>query len=206
MYQHDRRRQILDRAGEIFAVKGISATTIREIGDAVGVRSGALYHYFPSKDAIVVEIVRAYLEDLMSDVRAIDESEPIQRVKALAVIALKSSHKHPYATSIWRREGDYIRATILEKGALDELFGQFEKQWSDTLASGVAAGTFRADVDIDVVNHMIRYTIWSSSEWYTPTETKPAEWLAHEVVTVILAGLLTPNPTPQHLSNRQWNP
>ncbi|MGN0125277.1 MAG: TetR/AcrR family transcriptional regulator, partial [Rhodococcus sp. (in: high G+C Gram-positive bacteria)] len=53
MDPQERKRQILDRSAEIFARKGVTATTIREIADAVGVYSGALYHYFPSKEAIV---------------------------------------------------------------------------------------------------------------------------------------------------------
>ncbi|TSD49947.1 TetR/AcrR family transcriptional regulator [Rhodococcus sp. KBS0724] len=190
MEPQERRQQILDRAGEIFAAKGVAATTIREIGDAVGVRSGALYHYFPSKDAIVAEIVRIYLQDLVDNVHAVTAVEPTERIEALAEIALRCSHKYLHATSIWRREGDYIHATILEQGNIGELFGQFEREWSNTLAVGVAQGIFRDDVDLDVVDHMLRYAIWSSSEWHTPTEDKSVDWLAHEVVKVILGGLL----------------
>ena len=62
MDPQERRRQILDRSGEIFATKGISATTVREIADACGVYSGTLYHYFPSKEAIVTEIIRVYVD------------------------------------------------------------------------------------------------------------------------------------------------
>lgn len=189
MDPQERREQILERAGQIFATKGVSATTIREIGDAVGVRSGALYHYFASKDAIVAEIVRAYLADLVTEVASVSAGDPIERIEALAVIALRASQKHPHATSIWRREGDYIRATILDEGSLDELFGQFENAWSDTLASGVASGDFRDDVDIGVVDHMIRYAMWSSTEWYTPTPDRPIDWLAGQVFTVFLSGL-----------------
>ncbi len=54
-----RRREILDAAADLFARKGVAATTIREIADRVGVVSGALYHHFPSKLAIVDELVSA---------------------------------------------------------------------------------------------------------------------------------------------------
>ncbi|WP_231498807.1 TetR/AcrR family transcriptional regulator, partial [Gordonia alkanivorans] len=66
MDPQQRRKLILDRSAAIFARKGVSATTIREIADAVGVHSGALYHYFPSKEAIVTEIMREYILDLSS--------------------------------------------------------------------------------------------------------------------------------------------
>ena len=60
----DRRGVILASAAELFARKGVSATTVREIADAVGILSGSLYHHFESKDAIVAEILAGYLRDI----------------------------------------------------------------------------------------------------------------------------------------------
>ncbi|MGL4743698.1 MAG: TetR/AcrR family transcriptional regulator [Dermatophilaceae bacterium] len=50
------RERIVHEAAELFAVKGYAATSIREIGSAVGVSSAALYHHFPTKQAIVGEL------------------------------------------------------------------------------------------------------------------------------------------------------
>ena len=56
----DTRRDILDAALDLFAEGSFFGTSMRQIARAVGVRESALYHYFPSKDAILAEI----LEDL----------------------------------------------------------------------------------------------------------------------------------------------
>src|SRR5919197_595939 len=56
----DTRRDILDAALDLFAEGSFFGTSMRQIARAVGVRESALYHYFPSKDAILSEI----LEDL----------------------------------------------------------------------------------------------------------------------------------------------
>ncbi len=55
-----RREVILTESARLFSDRGIAATTIREIGEAVGLNSGTLYHYFKSKDAIVSEIWSAF--------------------------------------------------------------------------------------------------------------------------------------------------
>ncbi|HEX3947502.1 MAG TPA: helix-turn-helix domain-containing protein, partial [Acidimicrobiales bacterium] len=60
----DRREAILNAAAQLFASKGVAATTVREIADAVGILSGSLYHHFRSKQSIVEEILTSYLEDL----------------------------------------------------------------------------------------------------------------------------------------------
>ncbi len=49
----DTRRAILDAALELFAEHGYHCTSMRALARAVGVRESALYHHFPSKDAIL---------------------------------------------------------------------------------------------------------------------------------------------------------
>src|SRR3954451_11260710 len=46
------RREILDAAWLIARRDGISAITLREIGELVGMRAPSLYSHFESKDAI----------------------------------------------------------------------------------------------------------------------------------------------------------
>ncbi|WP_168929773.1 helix-turn-helix domain-containing protein [Nocardioides sp. GY 10127] len=53
-----RREQILDTAIEVFAERGVDGTSLRAIGDAVGTTHAALRHYFPSRDALLVEVLR----------------------------------------------------------------------------------------------------------------------------------------------------
>ena len=67
----DRREVIRDAAAELFASKGVAATTVREIADAVGILSGSLYHHFRSKQHIVEEILTNYFEDLQKSYAAV---------------------------------------------------------------------------------------------------------------------------------------
>ena len=51
------RDRILDAAETMFASKGYSAVTLRDIGSAVGLRHASLYHHFPAgKDQLFVEV------------------------------------------------------------------------------------------------------------------------------------------------------
>lgn len=53
----DTRREILDAALELFSEGSYFGTSMRQIARAVGVRESALYHHFPSKDAILAALV-----------------------------------------------------------------------------------------------------------------------------------------------------
>jgi AcrR family transcriptional regulator len=50
----DTRERIYSTALTLFRERGFDATTMRDIASAAGMSLGAAYHYFPSKDAIVL--------------------------------------------------------------------------------------------------------------------------------------------------------
>ncbi len=58
----ERREQILLAARRVFARKGFAAAKIADIGEAVGISHGLVYHYFESKDEIFVVIVEQALQ------------------------------------------------------------------------------------------------------------------------------------------------
>src|SRR2546428_11185454 len=66
----ERRARLVELAGELFALKGYRATTVREIADAAGILSGSLYHHFDSKESIGHEILADFMNEILADYRA----------------------------------------------------------------------------------------------------------------------------------------
>jgi AcrR family transcriptional regulator len=60
-----RREQYLAAASHLFAQRGYRAVSIEELGAAVGVSGPALYRHFPSKEAMLVELLIDSSERLM---------------------------------------------------------------------------------------------------------------------------------------------
>jgi AcrR family transcriptional regulator len=54
------REKILESAVHLFAIKGYTETTIREIAAVVGVKEASIYNHFPSKKAILEYILEDY--------------------------------------------------------------------------------------------------------------------------------------------------
>lgn len=57
-----RRRQIIESAIAEFAERGVDGTSLRTLGDAIGVSHATLRHYFASRDELLVEVYRAHEE------------------------------------------------------------------------------------------------------------------------------------------------
>ena len=68
---NDRRQEILNLAAELFAQRGYEAVGVRQIADAAGILAGSLYHHFPSKRDLYIEVHKAALADAAA---AIDSS------------------------------------------------------------------------------------------------------------------------------------
>ena len=52
-----RRQQLLDAAAHLFAERGFNGVSIEELGAAAGVSGPALYRHFPSKEAMLGELL-----------------------------------------------------------------------------------------------------------------------------------------------------
>jgi AcrR family transcriptional regulator len=57
-----RRDELLELAATMFAERGLRATTVRDIADSAGILSGSLYHHFKSKEQMVEEVLREFLD------------------------------------------------------------------------------------------------------------------------------------------------
>ena len=54
----ERKEQLLAAAQDLFAAKGFANTRIADICAAAGVAKGLFYWYFPTKESVIVELVR----------------------------------------------------------------------------------------------------------------------------------------------------
>ena len=62
----------------MFAERGLRATTVRDIADSAGILSGSLYHHFKSKEQMVEEVLRDFLDWLFAATRRSSTTEPIR--------------------------------------------------------------------------------------------------------------------------------
>ena len=84
-----RRQQILDIAAALFAQRGFHGVSVSELGAACGISGPALYKHFPSKDAMLAEMLVSISEQLLEGGRARVGRAPDARA---AVAALVEGH------------------------------------------------------------------------------------------------------------------
>jgi AcrR family transcriptional regulator len=71
----ERRAQLLALGLELFSQSPYDELKIEVVAERAGVSKGLLYHYFPTKRAFYVEVLRAAANDLLQ-ITAFDEASP----------------------------------------------------------------------------------------------------------------------------------
>ncbi|CRY80230.1 TetR family transcriptional regulator [Nocardia farcinica] len=193
-----RRTELLGLAAELFAERGLRATTVRDIADAAGILSGSLYHHFDSKESMVDEILRGFLDDLFGRYREIVAAGLSSRdtLEALVLASYESFDRSHAAVAIYQAEAKRLRDA--ERFAyIDEYNREFRALWHRVLTNGVADGSFRPELDVELAYRFLRDTVWVAVRWYRPGGPITVENLAKQYLTIVLDGLTVPERTDQ---------
>lgn len=93
------RERILEAAAEIVFAEGVEALSIKRVADAADYTPGALYRYFPSKDALLAAVVVRIIEELAADLAGSSApgGPPLRRVVELCLAYRDFAKRQPHA-------------------------------------------------------------------------------------------------------------
>ena len=150
--QEEKRRLLLAAAVRVFARKGYHASRVGDIAEEAGVAYGLLYHYFQSKEEVLLTVFRETWRALIATIRSVEEAgdPPREQLRKVAEILLRS----------WRRDPDLVRVLVLEvtrsqhlPGEMDEIVESFAAI-QEIIERGQADGTIRADLDARLASYV----------------------------------------------------
>ncbi|WP_158232054.1 TetR/AcrR family transcriptional regulator [Sporosarcina sp. P16b] len=92
----ERKILIIEKASELFAIKGFNATSIQDITDACGISKGSFYLSFKSKDSLLISIFEYFRDKLMDRMSGLNDSEitPRKRLELFFSIQFEEIAKY----------------------------------------------------------------------------------------------------------------
>ncbi len=183
------KETVLRRAIDLFNRQGYDATSITDLASDLGVTKSAVYHHFPSKEALLAAALDEALEGLTAAVAsaadATRDDRAYDRLRATveASVAILASHL-PAVTLLLRVRGN----SPLEQSALERR-RHIDEQLATLVGRAVAEGDLRADVPPEVISRLVFGTVNSLVDWYRPDGALPPETLAASVADVLFDGL-----------------
>jgi TetR/AcrR family transcriptional regulator, cholesterol catabolism regulator len=161
-------RSAIDEAAlDLFARLGYHATSMRAIAAAAGVQPASLYHWYPSKESILVGMQDAFMDGLTTQlVEAMDEQPSPAHVLGAAVRAHVDYHgRHQRAAFVTDTE---IRA--LEPAAQAKLIERrdaYEQYFEAPIRAGVEAGQLACSAP-KVATYAILLQCTGVALWFAP--------------------------------------
>jgi AcrR family transcriptional regulator len=184
---YDKRRDaIIAAAAELYARRGFQGASVADLAKACRASKSLVYHYFPSKEDILYEVMAAHLELLVTVVEEVavrPQLGPEDRLHALALSFMRL----------------YEGAASSHKVLLNELDNLPAERRSDVVAKqrriiafvGDQVRALRPDLaEIERPLTMLFFgTINWTHTWFRPGGNVSAEQLGELAVTLMLKGL-----------------
>jgi AcrR family transcriptional regulator len=188
MAERTKKQEILEAAAELFRDKGYSATSMRDLAQAVHLQASSLYNHIQSKQEILREICFANAHRFLAGIAAIEEQDlsATGQVKALVALHLQVAVQDFTSITSFNDEWRHLEPPALEEFLT--LRRAYEQRFIRIIEAGIASGEFRP-----VEPRIALYTLLSSIrwvyDWFIPGRRLTIEDVASSVQQLLLRGL-----------------
>lgn len=193
-----RRDEIVLRATELFCRQGFVATSIEDIGNAVGIKREGIYHYFKDKSEILYAVIKPTSDALLHG---------LEQVMALPISAeerlYRAVENHLDQFNLHHREMEIIFRAVYAKqrgnrsAPLARTWSAYGELWTALIESGMSAGEFDASLNPRLVSQAMLGSCNTLSVWYDPNGEVSLRELVRTYFSVFAYGLSDKTrPTP----------
>ncbi len=179
---------ILEAAVELFAQRGYHATSMRDIAAAVSVRAAGIYHWYESKEAILVKLQESFLVDLTAVVvEAVGRHRrPESRLAAAVREHVVFHGLHSRAAFVTDSEIRALspanrRAVVAKRDAYQDLF-------IELIEDGVRAKAFAVS-DVRIASYAILLQCTGVAVWFDPAGSRTLDEVAEIHIELVLGSL-----------------
>jgi AcrR family transcriptional regulator len=156
------RARILRAAEELFTRGGYAGATIHDVAERAGVGVGTVYHHFPDKHALLLELIDDWGERLSArrrgdlDLERLLSDDPRASIERALRRALDRQRKEPSIYVVVLAHADRDDEVRRRYGRIEQT--QIERL-AEFVAFGQQRGTFRRAVDPDSAAFLIHHAI-----------------------------------------------
>jgi AcrR family transcriptional regulator len=157
-------RAILQAAAELLTERGYAGTNLEDIAERLDLAKASLYHYYPSKEALVTACLEfaatTAIERLVIAVES--ESEPLAKLRALIIEQIRIVALDPAAAaSLFLVPIDWPDPLLKN---LRQWRSRHDDLFRAVIAEGVASGVLHPS-DVDVARHCMHGALNSTPAW-----------------------------------------
>lgn len=139
----NKRKLIVARSAELFRTRGYSATSMRDIADAVGMEAASLYNHIKAKTDLLREIIFGIAGHCNEHLDTLQQSQktPAEKIEEVIRFHVRLMVNRFDEYSVMTQDWNHLPDEMLQ-----EFAGQRRKyvqQLEEIVARGIAAGEFK---------------------------------------------------------------
>ena len=184
--RYDRRQQeMIYGAARVFAQRGYDQTTMQDLAASMGLATGALYHYFGSKEQLLIRICDQLVEPLLERARKLVRGgdPPEEQLRALVRLWVANVIEHRDHMLVFQQERHAIETGEQWRGVRASRKA-FERLVQRALERAHAAG--RAGVDRRLALVALLGMVNHTAQWYRPRGRLSPDEIADGYVELLL--------------------
>lgn len=183
-----REAELHATATRLFRQRGYHATSMQDLGEALGMNRGSLYHYINGKDELLWAILNRALDVLEVRVLPILEGDApaVDRLTGAIREHLRVAADHADELSLIQIE---LRA--LDRDRQKEIIDRrnaYENRWRAAIEDGIADGSLRG-FDVRLAGIGILSACNWFTQWYRPDGRLGVDEIADAFAELFLGGL-----------------
>jgi AcrR family transcriptional regulator len=183
-----READLLAAATRLFRTRGFHATSMQDLGAALGMNPGSLYHYIVGKDELLWMVLTRAFDLLEARVVPILESDapPLERLRRAIHEHLRVAAAHADELSLIQIE---LRSLPPDRRA--EMIARrdaYEALWRAAIADGMVDGSLRA-FDVRLAGIGILSACNWFTQWFRPDGPLGVDEIAEGFCDLFLTGL-----------------
>lgn len=183
------RSRVIEQALPLFQSQGYPATSIRQVAETAGLAKATVYHYYPTKSALLYEIHNIFMETLEEGMERIQRSEatPDGRIRAIVRELWRVMVTHRAHVQIFFEEWRHLDKEDI--AGLKERRDNYYRFVRDAVAEGWPGAASRGEEHIDVITLGIFGMCNWGYQWFDPKGPLPADVIADDYADFVMAGL-----------------
>lgn len=194
----DKRAELVAKAITIFSNKGFRGTSMNELAEAVGLSKSSVYHYFKSKEDLLVEIYDDVLNHNVAAAQRVRDSDlPTEdKVRQLLMERVAYVCKNRRILQIFFEEEAELPRKLLSQ--VFEVRAAYVGLVVGLVKQGVDEGVFTTKASpAVVVNTLLGATNWIY-KWYSPRGPQTVSELAEDITDMLMRSITAaPSPAPR---------
>ena len=187
---NSRRAELVRTAARLFRDQGYERTTVRDLGNAVGLQSGSLFYHFRTKEEILVAVMALGITSTTEKLAAALDVATTAHDKVSALI-------HVHLNSLLGENQAALEVMLYEWRSVSEaqrpgliiLRDRYEALWQTALDEAAAAGVVGQDTRL--LRRMLLGSLHWSVQWFKRDGEDSVDALAERMLKLVIG------PRPQ---------